>query len=375
MSDVKHTFFSETSVSFVPEKNSFNAIRLLCALIVLYEHCVILSGSGLPCLNLRGIAVNVFFVLSGFWVTVSYLRCCSLNEYAGKRFKKIFPQYWIVVAVFAMGLCTFSVLPLGEYFSDSRFFKYVASNFLTLNFIHPCLPGVFEGLALGGSVNGSLWTIKVEIGFYILLPVVLFLMKKFNSACSGGKNNGGGGGCIVLFVLYLLSVLYEVLMPYITEKTSLSSALNNQLPAFISYFTGGMSFALFGERLFPKLKTAFVPSAILLVLVNVFKIPFISAFVSPACLSICVMFSALNLKVFSGAGSKTDYSYGIYLVHYPLAMCFISLGLFERKSGFAIFAVLGTSFLCAFLLEKLQKSLFEKNTGKLAATGEGVKNE
>ena len=40
-------------------------------------------------------------------------------------------------------------------------------------------------------------------------------------------------------------------MPYITEKTPLPSALNNQLPAFISYFTGGMSFALFGERLFP----------------------------------------------------------------------------------------------------------------------------
>lgn len=374
MNDVKQTFFSETSVSFVPERNSFNAIRLLCALIVLYEHCVVLSGSALPCLNLRGIAVNVFFVLSGFWVTVSYLRCRSLNEYAGKRFKKIFPQYWIVVAVCSIGLCTFSVLPLGEYFSDSGFFKYVASNFLTLNFIHPCLPGVFEGLALGGSVNGSLWTIKVEIGFYILLPVVLFLMKKLNAVCSGGKNNGGGYGCIVLFVLYLLSVLYEVFMPYITEKTPLPSALNNQLPAFISYFTGGMSFALFGEWLFPKLKTAFVPSAILLVLVNVFKIPFISAFVSPACLSICVMFLALNLKVFSGAGSKADYSYGIYLVHYPLAMCFIQLGVFERKSGFAIFAVLGTSFLCAFLLEKLQKSLFEKNTGKLAVTGGGGKN-
>ena len=192
MSDVKQTFFSETSVSFIPEKNSFNAIRLLCALIVLYEHCVVLSGSGLPGLNLRGIAVNVFFVLSGFWVTVSYLRCRSLNEYAGKRFKKIFPQYWIVVAVCAIGLCTFSVLPLGEYFSDSGFFKYVVSNFLTLNFIHPCLPGVFKGLALGGSVNGSLWTIKVEIGFYILLPVVLFFMKKINAACYYGKNNGGG---------------------------------------------------------------------------------------------------------------------------------------------------------------------------------------
>lgn len=162
---------------------------------------------------------------------------------------------------------------------------------------------------------------------------------------------------------------------FLEELCSSEKILDFQVADRNARFMCEVSFALFGKRLFPMLKTAFVPSAILLVLANVFKIPFISAFVTPACLSICVMFLALNLKVFSGVGRKADYSYGIYLVHYPLAMCFISLGLFERKTGFAIFAVLGTSFLCAFLLEKLQKSLFEKNTGKLAATGEGGKNE
>lgn len=248
MSDVNETF-SETSVSIVPEKNSFNAIRLLCALIVLYEHCVVLSDSALLCLNLRGIAVNVFFVLSGFWVTVSYIKNHSLRKYAEKRFRKIFPQYWIVVSVCAIGLCSFSSLSFAEYFSDSGFFKYLASNFLTLNFIHPCLPGVFEGLALGGSVNGSLWTIKVEIGFYIFLPFVLFLIKKINSSCSNKNNNGGGYDYIVLWILYLLSVLYEVFMPYITEKTLLPSSLNHQFPAFLSYFIGGMTFALYEKRL------------------------------------------------------------------------------------------------------------------------------
>ena len=162
----------------------------------------------------------------------------------------------------------------------------------------------------------------------------------------------------MLIALYLLSVLYEVLMPLVTEKTSLPSALNNQLPAFISYFASGMIFAFYGEKLVSKLKIAFLPCFTLLVLLNVFKIPFVSALLMPICLSFCVMFLGLNLKVFADIGRKTDYSYSLYLVHYPLAMCFVSLGVFEKMPGFAIFSFLGPSFLCAYLLENFQQKLF-----------------
>ena len=337
----------------VSKRNAFNFLRLACCLVVIYEHCVVLSGADFPCYDLRGIAVNVFFILSGFWVSQSFFKSGSIKEYAIKRFKKILPQYWLVVFVCAVGLSAFSVLPLREYFCGGVFYKYLASNILALNFIQPNLPGVFEGLPLNGSVKGSLWTIKIEVGFYILLPFIVFAVKKLRE-----KFNGGGYSCIVLAALYLLSVLYEVLMPFVTEKTSLPSALNNQLPAFISYFISGMIFAFYGEKLFPKLKIAFLPSLALLALLNVFKTPFVSALLMPICLSFCVMFLGLNLKVFADIGRKTDYSYSLYLVHYPLAMCFVSLGVFEKNQGFAIFGVLGTSFLCAYLLEIFQQKLF-----------------
>lgn len=171
----------------VPRENAFNFLRLICALIVIYEHSVLLSETEvLPCLELRGIAVNVFFILSGFWVTQSYLRSSSVKEYAKKRCNKIFPLYFTVVILSAILLVFFSNLPAKEYFTDSGFYKYLIANFFTLNFIHPTLPGVFEGLALGGSVNGSLWTIKIELGFYIILPLIVYLINKMS------KNNGGG---------------------------------------------------------------------------------------------------------------------------------------------------------------------------------------
>lgn len=153
-------------------------------------------------------------------------------------------------------------------------------------------------------------------------------------------------------------------MPYITERTLLPATLAHQLPAFISYFASGMIFAFYGEKFFSKLKIAFLPCLAVLVLLNVFKIPFVSALLVPVCLAICVMFLGLNLKIFADIGQKTDYSYSLYLVHYPLAMCFVSLGVFERMSGFAIFGVLGTSFLCAYLLESFQRKFFgvKRNT-------------
>lgn len=149
-------------------QNSFPFLRLLCALIVLYEHAVVLTGAeNLPCFDLRGIAVNIFFILSVFWVTQSYLKSTSIREYAKKRFKKIFPLYFTVVILSAILLVFLSSFSAKEYFTNIGFFKYLVANLSTMNFIHPTLPGVFEGMALGGSVNGSLWTIKVELGFYI----------------------------------------------------------------------------------------------------------------------------------------------------------------------------------------------------------------
>lgn len=170
--------------SIIPKQNAFTAIRMICALTVLYEHYVVLMGTKFPILEIRGIAVKVFFILSGFWVTRSLYTSKSLLEFYKKRVKKIFPAYLTVVFAAAILLVLLSILTIRQYFTDSGFWKYLVANISTLNFIHPSLPGVFNG----EPVNGSLWTIKVELGFYIILPLITFL-------CIGKKNNGGVQMC------------------------------------------------------------------------------------------------------------------------------------------------------------------------------------
>lgn len=180
--------FKELNVVTASKDNSFHFIRLFCCLCIIYEHSMFLSFSSFPVLEISSICVKVFFILSGFWVTISLLRSDSVKEYAVKRIKKILPPYFTVVIGFAILLCMFSTLSPKEYFSNAGFWKYLAANLTTLNFLHTSLPGVFEGLPLNGAVNGALWTIKVEIAFYVFLPFLMFLITK----CKYKYTRGGG---------------------------------------------------------------------------------------------------------------------------------------------------------------------------------------
>lgn len=91
----------------IPQKNGFDFIRLICCLIVIYEYVAVLSGANIPCLNLRGIAVDTFFILSGFWVTLS--KSVFVKEYAFKRMRRIFLQYAAVFVLSTVLLAPFCI--------------------------------------------------------------------------------------------------------------------------------------------------------------------------------------------------------------------------------------------------------------------------
>jgi hypothetical protein len=68
-------------------------------------------------------------------------------------------------------------LPLNEYVGKDLV-KYLIGNSSTLNFLSPRLPGVFVDNPESGFVNGSLWTLKVELFFYISVPILFYIFKK-----------------------------------------------------------------------------------------------------------------------------------------------------------------------------------------------------
>lgn len=127
------------------------------------------------------IAVDVFFVASGFLVGRSLLVRGDLKDFFASRVLRIYPAL-IVLAL----LCAFvlgpivTVLPLREYLSIKAVYSFAIldSVMLVPGYFRYQLPGVFTTLDshFGDTVNGSLWTLPWELWMYCSLAV-LFLLR------------------------------------------------------------------------------------------------------------------------------------------------------------------------------------------------------
>ena len=276
-------------------------------------------------------------------MTISLLHSTSLKEYAVKRINKIFPSYFIVVIFFAIFLCTFGILPPNEYFSNVEFWKYLAANLTTLNFLHTSLPGVFEGLPLNGAVNDALWTIKIEIAFYIFLPFFLYLINKLIN-----KNTR----LLVLIGLQLLSILYLILVHFLCRIKPTFSPLENQFPSFLGYFACGMTFALFWEKLNSLLQYMIFPACILLIVSLFIRYWLLYAIMLPIVLSVVVFWIATRLS-FLGRIITQDFSFGMYLVHFPIVMMFIQKSYFISCWGLAFCSIVGLTFTSSYILKRI----------------------
>ena len=62
------------------------------------------------------------------------------------------------------------------------------------------------------------------------------------------------------------------------------------------------------------------------------------------------MFLAVSLKFCNQIASKVDYSYSMYLFHYPIIMIMNSIGYFQSKSAVAVLSVFACTFTFSFVV-------------------------
>lgn len=160
--------------------NNFTTIRIFLAWSVLYGHSFAIAklpGVVDPVTRLfQGsvwigeIAVNGFFALSGFLVTGSFVRR-GVVDYTLSRGLRIFPALFmcVVISVLILGPAV-TTLGASEYFASPQVWSYL-KNALAFLPIQWTLPGVFED-NVQNAVNGSLWTLTVEVRCYALLALL-----------------------------------------------------------------------------------------------------------------------------------------------------------------------------------------------------------
>lgn len=158
--------------------NNFNILRILAALAVLITHSFALATGdprSEPFRDALGmtiglIAVDVFFITSGFLVTGSLLRRRSVIEFIWARVLRIFPALvvMLVITVFGMGLLV-TTLSVEQYLTSEQVYSYFI-HCATLFFgVAYDLPGVFTENPYKEAVNGSLWTMPYEVRVYAIL--------------------------------------------------------------------------------------------------------------------------------------------------------------------------------------------------------------
>lgn len=161
-------------------RNNFDLVRLAAAAQVVWVHAVAHLALPIPAwlapfdALLRAFpGVPAFFVVSGYLITDAWLRDADPARYAVNRLLRVYPALWACFAGSLLLVLSFGFGPAIAA-DPARFVAWVAAQLTVLQpYNLPALRGFGVGV-----LNGSLWTIPVELQFYALLPLLLALPRR-----------------------------------------------------------------------------------------------------------------------------------------------------------------------------------------------------
>ncbi len=285
------------------DENNFDFLRFFAASAVVVGHCYWLTGQGVVepvrlftgSMDTADIAVNLFFVMSGFLIAASWRNSRSTLEFAAKRALRIFPALAVSIV-----LTTFLVGPLAtqlsikEYLINSQTVRYLSNIALVTQF-H--LPGVFNGNPFPDTVNGSVWTLPYEVMMYTTL-MCLGVLKVF----------GRVGVLLIPLGLILLHF-------HIAPALELESDMLRKTTRLGMFFFSGAALYQFRDRLPWNWKVALAMLALSLLSAktelwlyfHVLTLPYLTIYLAH-----------LNIPPLSRFGRYGDFSYGIYIFSFPL---------------------------------------------------------
>ena len=152
--------------------NNFDLLRILAATQVLVIHSMARLGIPVPG-GLKWLewfpGVPIFFVISGYLVSASFERQRNIARYFKNRFLRIYPGLWVCIGVTAI-----VTTALG--YRRAHLLDFVWLPVQLLGVIYT--PDFLKHFG-AGTYNGALWTIPIELQFYLMLPLVYFASRRF----------------------------------------------------------------------------------------------------------------------------------------------------------------------------------------------------
>ena len=270
--------------------NNFDILRLILAVLVFFAHWNTLTSQDISnqLFHLSGYAVHMFFIVSGFLIFWSFDANQNKKHFYIKRFFRIFPLYAFLIilqTLFFIG------------FSDGSTFeviKYFIANIFFLNFLAPSVGSTLSSLEVN-AINGSLWTLKNEVVFYLIVPLLFMFYKKW--------------GGYILLILYSLSVVYMFAVDYLGMEKLLV-----QFPAQVRLFMVGILLYILFDK-FNKNNIYLLAIVSLILLIFLKDNTYFNYILYPFCIGFMMIFLVYfvkNIKV------NFDFSYSLYILHFPV---------------------------------------------------------
>lgn len=324
--------------------NNFNLIRMAAALSVTVSHAwpaSIGTGAIEPLeaalgLSLGTVALHVFFAISGFLVAGSFVRSRGIADWAAGRGLRLFPALTAVVLGSALLLGPAAgTLPAAAYFADPAVAAYVLRN-LTLAWPQWELPGLFQAVPYGPVVNGPLWTLFHEVMCY--LGVLL-------AGCFGALLAGWRAGTAL--ALWAVAAVTAGPLGLTEAVPRLGPLIGLSVP-----FVFGAALFVWRDRvtLSPVAGAGLALAAVA---------AHGSALFVPV-LDLALAYNTLLLAYLPGGAIRRynrlgDYSYGLYLVHFPVQQLVMQIAAPTTPAGVLALSLpvaLGLAVLSWHLLER-----------------------
>ncbi len=298
--------------------NNFSLIRLLASVSVVLSHGYTVVYGTIKAdplwravrMTMGSVAVDVFFVVSGFLVTRSLLSRRSVRQFIRARMLRIFPAQ--VVAVFLTVAALFFVseeqTPMA-YLSNFKSVTYVMKNVSLVTGYWKTLPGVFIDNPYGDVVNAALWSLPYELWMYMSLAAFWIASKIFlNSSTTVFKS--------VIAAVAVVGLAAHLANFYLWFWPS-------QALRLISLFFVGAAFFIFRSKIVLSGKTFLL--AALVLSVGAFR-PDTFFIAYHLLLPYLVLFAAYvpdgRIRLFNRIG---DLSYGTYIYSFPVQQTVVAL--------------------------------------------------
>jgi len=272
--------------------------------------------------------VPVFFIISGYLISASYERNANLRVYIKNRALRIFPGLWgcILVTIIAISIT-------GVSFFNKQTIAWLPCQLVGIIYT----PGFLSNYGFG-SYNGSLWTIPIELQFYILLPLCYLLLPQ-------KRRNAW---LICFFILFLILNAWfglSNLPPALAKLLRYSF-----IPNFYLFLLGVLlqRFGIYKSRfIYNKGLYWIVAYLTFCLLLYPYLHPVAFQLVKNILLSGCIVSMAYSAPSFSSKLLKgNDISYGIYIYHGLILTIIVQLKL---SYSINVYSLIVFSYLLGYL--------------------------